>query len=176
MIILLVKTLRSLKEKCISLAITAIAILAMSGFAFNSFSLDGAGGAATAQFEPGNETATTEPLDISDFGIPLPNWTGSILTSDALLDNVEVGLLNATQAATDKVGEGSMAVESSLRTERGYLVWIVQVIDPEKTLHQVIVDPSTGNVLEDVAMNETLLDDELVAEDLVADDFFSPTG
>src|ERR687898_226467 len=176
MIILLVKTLRSLKEKHISLAITVIAILAMSGFAFNSFSLDSAGGAAMAQFEPGNETATTEPLDISDFGVPLPNWTGSILTSDALLDNVEVGLLNATQAATDKVGEGSMAVESSLRTERGYLVWVVQVIDPEKTLHRVIVDPSTGKILDDVAMNETLLDDELVAEDLVADEFFSPTG
>jgi hypothetical protein len=148
----------------------------MSGFGLNSFSLDGAGGAAMAQFEPGNETGPTEPPDISDFGIPLPNWTGSILISDALLDNVEVGLLNATQAATDKVGEGSMAVESSLRTERGYLVWTVQVIDPEKILHQVIVDPSTGNVLEDVAMNETLLDDDLVAEDLVADDFFSPIG
>jgi hypothetical protein len=124
-----------------------------------------------AQFEPGNETGPTEPPPITDFGIALPNWTGSILTSDALLDNVEVGLLNATQAATDKVGEGSIAVESSLRTERGYLVWVVQVIDPEKTLHQVIVDPSTGNVLEDVAMNETLLDD-----DLVADDFFGLTG
>jgi hypothetical protein len=172
----LVKTLRSLKEKHISLVITAVAILAMSGFGLNSFSLDGVGGTAVAQFEPGNETGPTEPPDISDFGIPLPNWTGSILISDALLDNVEVGLLNATQAATDKVGEGSMAVESSLRAERGYLVWTVQVIDPEKILHQVIVDPSTGNVLEDVAMNETLLDDDLVAEDLVADDSFSPIG
>jgi hypothetical protein len=124
-----------------------------------------------AQFEPGNETGPTEPPTITDFGIPLPNWTGSILTSDALLDNVEVGLLNATQAATDKVGEGSTAVESSLRTERGYLVWVVQVIDPEKTLHRVIVDPSTGKILDDVAMNETLL-----ADDLLADDFFGPTG
>jgi hypothetical protein len=167
----LVKTLRSLKEKYISLVIAAAAILATSGLAVNSFSLDGTGRAAMAQFEPGNETGPTEPPTITDFGIPLPNWTGSILTSDALLDNVEVGLLNATQAATDKVGDGSTAVESSLRTERGYLVWVVQVIDPEKTLHRVIVDPSTGKILDDVAMNETLL-----ADDLLADDFFGPTG
>jgi hypothetical protein len=66
------------------------------------------------------------------------------------MSQVQVDLLTATQTAIDEVGPDSTAVESALRTEAGYLVYIVSVIDPNYTIHRVLVDPSTGEVLASV--------------------------
>ena len=82
------------------------------------------------------------------------NWTGTIVTfpivSKALMSNVGTDLLNATQIAIDDVGPGSTAVESTLRTDGGYLVYAVSVIDSNQNLHRVIVDSGSGEVLSNV--------------------------
>ena len=84
------------------------------------------------------------------------NWTGSLLNfpivTTAIQSNVKVSLIGATQAAMNSVGENSSAVSSTLTTERGFLVYVVSVLDNQINLHRVVVDAGNGETLEDVTI------------------------
>ena len=94
------------------------------------------------------------------------NWTGSLLNfpivTSAIQSNVKVSLIGATQAAMNSVGENSSAISSTLTTERGFLVYVVSVLDNQINLHRVVVDAGNGEILEDVtipsAVSATLTD------------------
>jgi len=174
-----VNPIQKKKQKIItslSLAIAAAAVLVTVGLAaVSSFPIGGTSSNVAMAQVLGNQTFDTGQTDTTtttDTTISTLDQPGSIVTfpivSSALLSNVLVSLEEATGIAiadvdqltgseasvTDETttveGQASHAVEAALRTQEGYLVWVVSVIDPDLTLHRVVVDPMTGDVLANV--------------------------
>ena len=83
----------------------------------------------------------------------------------ALVSQVKVSLVQATMAAEKAVGNSSHAIVALLKTESGYLVYTVWVLDGSDDIHQVIVDPGNGQVLaqKKSMMAPTILDPSSLA-------------
>jgi hypothetical protein len=79
------------------------------------------------------------------------NRTGSIPTfptvMEAFKSQIRTSLNDATTTALDEVGGNSTALSSTLQPNRGFLVYIVQIVDANNQLHSVIVDAGDGRVL-----------------------------
>jgi uncharacterized membrane protein YkoI len=79
------------------------------------------------------------------------NWTGSIPTFPTIMQafksQIKTGMNEATTAALSAVGRNSTAISSILQPERGFLVYIVRVVDFGNQIHSVVVDAGNGNVL-----------------------------
>lgn len=87
------------------------------------------------------------------------NWTGSISLFSPLIDafksKIHTTLNNATTNAITAAGGGSnsSAVAAFIHPERGFLVYIVYVLDPNNNIHKVIIDPGNGKVLSNQLMS-----------------------
>ena len=99
-----------------------------------------------------NSTQQLNPNSMStSFGSQ--NWTGSISLFSPLIDafksKIHTTLNNATTNAITAAGGGSnsSAVAAFIHPERGFLVYIVYVLDPNNNIHKVIIDPGNGKVL-----------------------------
>jgi hypothetical protein len=79
------------------------------------------------------------------------NWTGSIPTFPTIMQafksQIKTGMNEATTAALSAVGRNSTAISSTLQPERGFLVYIVRVVDNGNQIHSVVVDAGNGKVL-----------------------------
>ena len=79
------------------------------------------------------------------------NWTGSIPTFPTIMQafksQIKTGMNEATTAALSAVGSNSTAISSTLQPERGFLVYIVRVVDTGNQIHSVVVDAGNGKVL-----------------------------
>jgi hypothetical protein len=79
------------------------------------------------------------------------NRTGSIPTfptvMEAFKSQIRTSLNDATTTALDEVGGNSTALSSTLQPSRGFLVYIVQIVDSNNQLHSVVVDAGDGRVL-----------------------------
>jgi hypothetical protein len=79
------------------------------------------------------------------------NRTGSIPTfptvMEAFKSQIRTSLNDATTTALDEVGGNSTALSSTLQPNRGFLVYIVQIVDASNQLHSVVVDAGDGRIL-----------------------------
>jgi hypothetical protein len=79
------------------------------------------------------------------------NRTGSIPTfptvMEAFKSQIRTSLNDATTTALDEVGGNSTALSTTLQPNRGFLVYIVQIVDSNNQLHSVVVDAGDGRVL-----------------------------
>jgi hypothetical protein len=79
------------------------------------------------------------------------NRTGSIPTfptvMEAFKSQIRTSLNDATTTALDEVGGNSTALSSTLQPNRGFLVYIVQIVDANNQLHSVVVDAGDGRIL-----------------------------
>ncbi|HEU4447366.1 MAG TPA: hypothetical protein VFR94_22015 [Nitrososphaeraceae archaeon] len=79
------------------------------------------------------------------------NRTGSIPTfptvMEAFKSQISTSLNDATTTALNEVGGNSTALSSTLQPSRGFLVYIVQIVDSNNQLHSVVVDAGDGRVL-----------------------------
>jgi hypothetical protein len=79
------------------------------------------------------------------------NWTGSIPTFPTIMQafksQIKTGMNEATTAALSAVGRNSTAISSTLQPERGFLVYILRVVDTGNQIHSVVVDAGNGKVL-----------------------------
>jgi hypothetical protein len=92
-----------------------------------------------------NTSALPDPLLVER------NRTGSIPTFPTIIEafksQIKTTINEATTIALDDVGENSTAISSTLQPDRGFLVYIVQVVDANNQIHSVIVDAGDGRVL-----------------------------
>jgi peptidase YpeB-like protein len=92
-----------------------------------------------------NTSALPDPLLVER------NRTGSIPTFPTIIEafksQIKTSLNEATTIALDDVGENSTAISSTLQPDRGFLVYIVQVVDVNNQIHSVVVDAGDGRVL-----------------------------
>jgi hypothetical protein len=65
----------------------------------------------------------------------------------AIISQVNVSLVQATMSAEKAIGDNSHPVAAMLRTQNGYLVYTVWILDVSDNIHQVFVDPGNGKVL-----------------------------
>jgi hypothetical protein len=93
------------------------------------------------------DNATT----LLDTSILERNWTGSIPTFPTIMQafksQIKTGMNEATTAALNAVGRNSTAISSTLQPERGFLVYIVRVVDDGNQIHSIVVDAGNGKVL-----------------------------
>lgn len=102
-----------------------------------------------------NSNSQIQSLDnatsLLDTSIIERNWTGSIPTFPTIMQafksQIKTGMNEATTAALSAVGRNSTAISSTLQPERGFLVYVVRVVDTENQIHSVIVDAGDGKVL-----------------------------
>src|ERR687895_758690 len=92
-----------------------------------------------------NTSALPDPLLVER------NRTGSIPTFPTIIEafksQIKTTINEATTIALDDVGENSTAISSTLQPDRGFLVYIVQVVDVNNQIHSVVVDAGDGRVL-----------------------------
>jgi hypothetical protein len=97
-------------------------------------------------------------------GLQNQNWTGSISLFSPMLDmfksKIHTTLNSAITSAISAVGGGAAgsnasaaAVAAFIHPENGFLVYNVFVLDPNNTIHRVIVDPGNGKVLSNQPMS-----------------------
>src|ERR1044072_1765688 len=97
-------------------------------------------------------------------GLQNQNWTGSISLFSPLLDmfksKIHTTLNSAITSAISAVGGGAAgsnasaaAVAAFIHPENGFLVYNVFVLDPNNTIHRIIVDPGNGKVLSNQPMS-----------------------
>lgn len=118
----------------------------------------------TAAFGQSTSLSGTLNSNLSDRAQPLSNTlasqdtyliernrTGSIPTfptvMEAFKSQIRTSLNDATTTALDEVGGNSTALSSTLQPNRGFLVYIVQIVDASNQLHSVVVDAGDGRVL-----------------------------
>jgi len=89
-------------------------------------------GAASAQSAPSTNTA--------------PKIQGSINIEQLLMSNVKVDFATASNTAAGSVTNGKV-IGGSLKPMQGSLVYAFKVIDNNNMAYTVIVDPSSGTVL-----------------------------
>ena len=75
-----------------------------------------------------------------------PKIQGSINIEQQLLSNVKVDFTSAATTAAGAIINGKI-IGGSLTQAQGYLVYDFKVIDDKNMIYSVIVDPSTGAVL-----------------------------
>lgn len=68
-------------------------------------------------------------------------------TFKSLASQIHIDLINATLVAQKWVGGYSHAVSSMMALQNGTPVYTIWVIDSNSGLHQIIVDPQSGNVM-----------------------------
>jgi hypothetical protein len=97
-----------------------------------------------------NTSALPDPLLIES------NRTGSIPTFSTIIEafksQIKTSLNEATTTALDDVGENSTAISSILQPDRGFLVYIVQVVDVNNQIHSIVVDAGDGRVLASILL------------------------
>ena len=96
-------------------------------------------------------------------GLQNQNWTGSISLFSPMLDmfksKIHTTLSTAITSAISAVGgaagsnASAAAVAAFIHPENGFLVYNVFVLDPNNTIHRVIVDPGNGKVLSNQPMS-----------------------
>ena len=97
-------------------------------------------------------------------GLQNQNWTGSISLFSPMLDmfksKIHTTLNSAITSAISAVGGGAAgsnasaaAVAAFIHPENGFLVYNVFVLDPNNTIHRIIVDPGNGKVLSNQPMS-----------------------
>jgi hypothetical protein len=84
------------------------------------------------------------------------NWTGSIPTFPAIMEafksQIKTSMNEATTIALDEVGINSTAISTALQPDRGFLVFVVRIVDSNNQIHEVVVDAGNGNVLADILL------------------------
>jgi uncharacterized membrane protein YkoI len=75
-----------------------------------------------------------------------PKIQGSINIEQQLLSNVKIDFTTAATNAAGAIANGKV-IGGSLTQAQGYLVYAFKVIDDKNMVYSVIVDPSTGGVL-----------------------------
>ena len=87
------------------------------------------------------------------------NWTGSIPTfptvMEAFKSQLNTSMNDATTTALEEVGRNSIAISSTLQPVRGFLVYIVQVVDTANQMHLVAVDAGDGRILSNILLPTT---------------------
>src|SRR4030095_1077349 len=87
------------------------------------------------------------------------NLTGSIPTFPTIMEafkaQINTTMNEATTTALESVGGNSIAISSTLQPVRGFLVYVVQVVDTANQIHLVAVDAGDGKVLSNVLLPTT---------------------
>ena len=97
-------------------------------------------------------------------GLQNQNWTGSISLFSPMLDvfksKIHATLNSAITSAISAVGgraagsnASAAAVAAFIHPENGFLVYNVFVLDPNNTIHRILVDPGNGKVLSNQPMS-----------------------
>lgn len=84
------------------------------------------------------------------------NWTGSIPTFPTIIEafksQIRTSMNEATTTALEEVGRNSTALSSTLQPERGFLVYVVRVVDSDNQIHSIAVDAGDGKVLSNILL------------------------
>ena len=80
-----------------------------------------------------------------------PNWTGSVqlvpLLTDAIKSKLTVTINDAISTAQNTVGTNSSVFLAGVSIERGFLVYSIFVIDQNNSIHKILIDTSSGEIL-----------------------------
>jgi uncharacterized membrane protein YkoI len=117
---------------------------------------------STYHFASSNSTFNAQGYPLNDasnmtntFAIER-NWTGSIPTFPAIMEafksQIKTSMNEATTIALDEVGINSTAISNALQPDRGFLVFVVRIVDSNNQIHEVVVDAGNGNVLADILL------------------------
>jgi hypothetical protein len=84
------------------------------------------------------------------------NLTGSIPTFSTIMQafksQINTSMIEATTVALDAVGTNTTAISSTLQPDRGFLVYVIRVVDADNQIHSVIIDAGDGKVLSKILL------------------------
>jgi hypothetical protein len=79
------------------------------------------------------------------------NWTGSVEISKVLRESfnplIKISLSDAINNSELEIGHNSSAVAAFIHPVKGYLVYVIYLLDDQNEVTKVITDVGTGNIL-----------------------------
>lgn len=113
-------------------------------FVHNYISVDG-----QAQQLNSSMTIMDTKKNISD--VQNSNWTGSVEISQVLRDSfnplIKISLSEAINKSEVNIGNNSSAVAAFIHPVKGYLVYVIYLLNDQNAVTKVITDVGTGNIL-----------------------------
>ena len=114
-------------------------------FAYNQFSLDVSGQ------ELKKETLEIETNKNTTIDNPNSNWTGSVDISKVIRESfdplIKISLSEAITNAENNIGNDTSAVAAFIHPVKGYLVYVIYLLDNQNEVTKVIIDVGTGEIL-----------------------------
>ena len=114
-------------------------------FVNNGFLID-----ANAQVE--KEMMSMEFKNMTNCDSQKPNWTGSVEISKVIRDSfdplIKVKLSEAIVNAEADIGNNVSAVAAFIHPVKGYLVYVIYLLNDQNQVTKVLSDVGTGKILE----------------------------
>ncbi|HSF01016.1 MAG TPA: PepSY domain-containing protein [Nitrososphaeraceae archaeon] len=114
-------------------------------FAYNQFSLDVSGQ------ELKKETLEIETNKNTTIDNPNSNWTGSVDISKVIRESfdplIKISLSEAITNAETNIGNDTSAVAAFIHPVKGYLVYVIYLLNNQNEVTKVITDVGTGEIL-----------------------------
>lgn len=114
-------------------------------FAYNQFSLDVSGQELKKEIleiETNKNTTTDNPNS---------NWTGSVDISKVIRESfdplINISLSEAITNAETNIGNDTSAVAAFIHPVKGYLVYVIYLLNNQNEVTKVITDVGTGEIL-----------------------------
>jgi uncharacterized membrane protein YkoI len=114
-------------------------------FAYNQFSLDVSGQELKKEIL---EIETNKNTTIDN---PNSNWTGSVDISKVIRESfdplIKISLSEAITNAETNIGNDTSAVAAFIHPVKGYLVYVIYLLNNQNEVTKVITDVGTGEIL-----------------------------
>ena len=105
---------------------------------------------ANAQIE--KEMISKEPINIPHANSQDSNWTGSVEISKVIRDSfnplIKIRLSEAIANAEADIGNNTSAVAAFIHPVKGYLVYVIYLLNDQNQVTKVISDVGTGKILD----------------------------
>ena len=68
--------------------------------------------------------------------------------SEALTSKINIDIMQALETAKNNIGPDSMIIGGQLESNQGFLVYSVLILDNNKKVHEITIDPGNGKILD----------------------------
>ena len=132
------------KQPLLVMLITSLFVISFY-FAHNEVSIDVSGQ------EINEETSQIGTKNNSTTNSQNSNWTGSVDISKVIRESfdplIKISLSEAITNAETKIGNDTSAVAAFIHPVKGYLVYVVYLLNNQNEATKVIIDVGTGEIL-----------------------------
>jgi uncharacterized membrane protein YkoI len=107
------------------------------------------------------------------------NWTGSVqllpLLTNAIKSQLTISINEAISTAQNAVGTNSSVFLATVSIEKGFLVYSIFVIDQNNSIHKILIDTASGEILSIEQISTENMSNYTTIEPTIPPLVFTPT-